>query len=109
MAGYGVGMAVKHIFAAAFGERNFSSDLIDLMVQDGRQGMLLDCFPCDYDLCILPSITDTKLAIHELTFFRVYCFKVEFCPFILQERAMAKVITFMRRAGSQSLTLVFNM
>lgn len=68
MAGYGVGMAVKHIFAAAFGERNFSSDLIDLMVQDGRQGMLLDCFPCDYDLCILPSITDTKLAIHELIF-----------------------------------------
>ncbi|CAN6231229.1 unnamed protein product [Urochloa humidicola] len=38
VAGYGVGLAVKHIFAAAFGERNFSSDLTDLMVQDGRQG-----------------------------------------------------------------------
>ncbi|CAL5058887.1 unnamed protein product [Urochloa decumbens] len=38
VAGYGVGLAVKQIYAAAFGERNFSSDLTDLMVQDGRQG-----------------------------------------------------------------------
>ncbi|XP_022679442.1 peroxisomal fatty acid beta-oxidation multifunctional protein isoform X2 [Setaria italica] len=38
VAGYGVGLAAKHIFAAAFGERNFSCDLMDLMVQDGRQG-----------------------------------------------------------------------
>ncbi|KAL6629469.1 hypothetical protein ACP70R_029234 [Stipagrostis hirtigluma subsp. patula] len=38
VAGYGVALAVKDIYAAAFGERNFSSDLVDLMVQDGRQG-----------------------------------------------------------------------
>ncbi|CAL5022655.1 unnamed protein product [Urochloa decumbens] len=38
VAGYGVGLAVKQIYAAAFGERNFSSNLTDLMVQDGRQG-----------------------------------------------------------------------
>jgi enoyl-CoA hydratase/3-hydroxyacyl-CoA dehydrogenase len=38
VAGYGVGLATRQIYAAAFGERNFSSDLMDLMVQDGRQG-----------------------------------------------------------------------
>nr|CAB3449588.1 unnamed protein product [Digitaria exilis] len=38
VAGYGVGLAAKHIFAAAFGERNFSCDLMDLMIQNGRQG-----------------------------------------------------------------------
>ncbi|WVZ76933.1 hypothetical protein U9M48_024848 [Paspalum notatum var. saurae] len=36
--GYGVGLAVKDIYATAFGERNFSSDLTDMMAQNGRQG-----------------------------------------------------------------------
>ncbi|KAL6889059.1 hypothetical protein ACP4OV_010085 [Aristida adscensionis] len=38
VAGYGVALAVKSIYAAAFGERTFSSDLVDLMIQNGRQG-----------------------------------------------------------------------
>ncbi|TVU32598.1 hypothetical protein EJB05_24335, partial [Eragrostis curvula] len=38
VAGYGVALAVKEIYSAAFGERNLDSDLVDLMVQDGRQG-----------------------------------------------------------------------
>lgn len=38
MAGYGVALAVKDIYKTAFGERNLDSDLVDLMVQDGRQG-----------------------------------------------------------------------
>jgi enoyl-CoA hydratase/3-hydroxyacyl-CoA dehydrogenase len=38
VAGYGVAVAVKDIYAAAFGERNFDSVLVDLMVQNGRQG-----------------------------------------------------------------------
>lgn len=42
MAGYGVALAVKDIYADAFGERNLDSDLVDLMVKDGRQGKLLN-------------------------------------------------------------------
>ncbi|WVZ76935.1 hypothetical protein U9M48_024849 [Paspalum notatum var. saurae] len=38
VAGYGVALAVKDIYATAFGERNLDSDLVDLMVKDGRQG-----------------------------------------------------------------------
>jgi enoyl-CoA hydratase/3-hydroxyacyl-CoA dehydrogenase len=38
VAGYGVALAVKGIYAEAFGERNLDSDLVDLMVKDGRQG-----------------------------------------------------------------------
>jgi hypothetical protein len=41
VSGYGVGLTVKDIYAAAFGERNFSSELMDLMVQNGRHGILL--------------------------------------------------------------------
>jgi len=42
VAGYGVALAVKDIYAKAFGERNLDSDLVDLMVKDGRQGILLN-------------------------------------------------------------------
>jgi len=42
VAGYGVALAVKGIYAKAFGERNLDSDLVDLMVKDGRQGILLN-------------------------------------------------------------------
>ena len=42
LAGYGVALAVKDIYAAAFGTRNFDSGLVDLMAEDGRQGMLLN-------------------------------------------------------------------
>lgn len=42
MAGYGVALAVKDIYADAFGERNLDSNLVDLMVKDGRQGILLN-------------------------------------------------------------------
>ena len=42
VAGYGVALAVKDIYAAAFGERYLNSDLVDLMVKDGRQGILLN-------------------------------------------------------------------
>ncbi|KAK3156583.1 hypothetical protein QOZ80_2AG0109140 [Eleusine coracana subsp. coracana] len=38
VAGYGVALAVKDIYRTAFGERNLDSDLVDLMVQNGRQG-----------------------------------------------------------------------
>jgi enoyl-CoA hydratase/3-hydroxyacyl-CoA dehydrogenase len=38
VAGYGVALAVKDIYSAAFGERNLDSDLVDLIVQNGRQG-----------------------------------------------------------------------
>ncbi|BAS78080.1 Os02g0274100, partial [Oryza sativa Japonica Group] len=38
LAGYGVALAVKDIYAAAFGTRNLDSNLVDLMVQNGRQG-----------------------------------------------------------------------
>ncbi|KAJ4765626.1 Fatty acid oxidation complex subunit alpha [Rhynchospora pubera] len=38
VAGYGVAMAVKSIYAEAFKGRIFQSDLVELMVQDGRQG-----------------------------------------------------------------------
>jgi enoyl-CoA hydratase/3-hydroxyacyl-CoA dehydrogenase len=41
VAGYGVAVAVREIYAAAFGERNFDSVLINLMVQNGRQGIVL--------------------------------------------------------------------
>lgn len=41
MAGYGVGLAVKDIYATSFGERNFSSELMDMMVQNGQHGILL--------------------------------------------------------------------
>lgn len=41
VAGYGVAVAVKDIYRDAFGERNFDSNLVDLMVKDGRQGILL--------------------------------------------------------------------
>ncbi|RLN07552.1 peroxisomal fatty acid beta-oxidation multifunctional protein [Panicum miliaceum] len=40
VAGYGVALAVKDIYAKAFGERNLDSDLVDLMVKDGRQGKM---------------------------------------------------------------------
>jgi hypothetical protein len=42
VAGYGVALAVKEIYAAAFGTRNFESGLVDLMAENGRQGMLLN-------------------------------------------------------------------
>ena len=42
VAGYGVALAVKDIYAKAFGERNLDYDLVDLMVKDGRQGILLN-------------------------------------------------------------------
>ena len=42
LAGYGVALAVKDIYAAAFGTRNFNSVLVDLMAETGRQGMLLN-------------------------------------------------------------------
>lgn len=42
VAGYGVAVAVKDIYADAFGERNLNSDLVDLMIKDGRQGILLN-------------------------------------------------------------------
>ncbi|XP_006647155.1 peroxisomal fatty acid beta-oxidation multifunctional protein [Oryza brachyantha] len=38
LAGYGVALAVRHIYSAAFGTRNFDSNLVDLMVKNGRQG-----------------------------------------------------------------------
>ncbi|KAL5207733.1 hypothetical protein ABZP36_032168 [Zizania latifolia] len=38
VAGYGVPLAIKDIYATAFGTRNFNSDLLDLMVENGRQG-----------------------------------------------------------------------
>ncbi|KAF3319798.1 peroxisomal fatty acid beta-oxidation multifunctional protein [Carex littledalei] len=38
VAGYGVAMAVKGIYAEAFKGRTFESDLVELMVKDGRQG-----------------------------------------------------------------------
>ncbi|VAH56918.1 unnamed protein product [Triticum turgidum subsp. durum] len=38
LAGYGVALAVKDIYAAAFGTRNFNSVLVDLMAETGRQG-----------------------------------------------------------------------
>ncbi|KQJ94379.1 peroxisomal fatty acid beta-oxidation multifunctional protein [Brachypodium distachyon] len=40
VAGYGVALAVKDIYAAAFGTRNFDSDLVVLMAEDGRQGKI---------------------------------------------------------------------
>nr|CAB3449587.1 unnamed protein product [Digitaria exilis] len=40
VAGYGVAMAVKDIYADAFGERNLDSNLVDLMIKDGRQGKI---------------------------------------------------------------------
>jgi len=33
-------LAVKDIYAAAFGTRNFQSGLVDLMTGDGRQGKI---------------------------------------------------------------------
>jgi uncharacterized protein YqjF (DUF2071 family) len=42
VAGYGVALAVKGIYADAFGERNLDSNLVDLMVKDGRQGILFN-------------------------------------------------------------------
>lgn len=44
MAGYGVALAVKDIYADAFGERNLGSNLVGLMVKDGRQGILRNLF-----------------------------------------------------------------
>jgi enoyl-CoA hydratase/3-hydroxyacyl-CoA dehydrogenase len=41
VAGYGVALAVKDIYSAAFGERNLDSDLVDLIVRNGRQGTVL--------------------------------------------------------------------
>ncbi|KAJ3694535.1 hypothetical protein LUZ60_010015 [Juncus effusus] len=38
VAGYGVALAVKDIFASAFKGRTFESQLVELMVQNGRQG-----------------------------------------------------------------------
>jgi enoyl-CoA hydratase/3-hydroxyacyl-CoA dehydrogenase len=38
VAGYGVALAVKGIYAEAFKGRTFESDLVELMVKDGRQG-----------------------------------------------------------------------
>ncbi|KAK1616416.1 hypothetical protein QYE76_021933 [Lolium multiflorum] len=40
VAGYGVALAVKEIYAAAFGTRNFESGLVDLMAENGRQGKI---------------------------------------------------------------------
>ncbi|XBH61669.1 hypothetical protein VPH35_116065 [Triticum aestivum] len=40
VAGYGVALAVKDIYAAAFGTRNFRSGLVELMAKDGRQGKI---------------------------------------------------------------------
>ncbi|KAG8058697.1 hypothetical protein GUJ93_ZPchr0002g23988 [Zizania palustris] len=44
LAGYGVALAVKDIYATAFGTRNLDSDLVDLMVENGRQGTLPNLF-----------------------------------------------------------------
>ncbi|XP_042399366.1 peroxisomal fatty acid beta-oxidation multifunctional protein-like [Zingiber officinale] len=38
VAGYGVALAVKHIFASAFKGRTFESELYELMVKNGRHG-----------------------------------------------------------------------
>lgn len=38
VAGYGVALAVKGIFASAFKGRTFESDLVELMVENGRHG-----------------------------------------------------------------------
>ncbi|KAH7682469.1 enoyl-CoA hydratase/3-hydroxyacyl-CoA dehydrogenase protein [Dioscorea alata] len=38
LAGYGVARAVKGVFASAFNGRTFESDLVELMVEDGREG-----------------------------------------------------------------------
>ncbi|KAJ6795665.1 peroxisomal fatty acid beta-oxidation multifunctional protein [Iris pallida] len=38
VAGYGVALAVRKIFASAFEGRTFESDLVDLMVESGRNG-----------------------------------------------------------------------
>ncbi|KAJ0989249.1 hypothetical protein J5N97_007605 [Dioscorea zingiberensis] len=38
LAGYGVARAVKGVFASAFAGRTFESDLVDLMVENGRNG-----------------------------------------------------------------------
>ncbi|VAI43957.1 unnamed protein product [Triticum turgidum subsp. durum] len=40
VAGYGVALAVKDIYAAAFGTRNFHSGLVELMAKNGRQGKI---------------------------------------------------------------------
>ena len=42
VAGYGVALAVKDIYAAAFGTRNFHSGLVELMAKNGGQGMILN-------------------------------------------------------------------
>lgn len=39
MAGYGVALAVKDIYDSAFKGRLFKSGLVELMVENGRQGV----------------------------------------------------------------------
>ncbi|KAM0944410.1 putative 3-hydroxyacyl-CoA dehydrogenase, Isomerase, Enoyl-CoA hydratase [Dioscorea sansibarensis] len=38
LAGYGVARAVKGVFSSAFNDRTFESDIVELMVEDGREG-----------------------------------------------------------------------
>lgn len=39
LAGHGIGMAVKEIYAKAYGDRMFRSPLTELLVKSGRNGM----------------------------------------------------------------------
>lgn len=39
MAGHGIGIAVKDIYAKAYGDRMFSSPLTELLLKSGRNGM----------------------------------------------------------------------
>ena len=38
VAGYGVAVAVKEIFASAFAGRTFESSLVDFLIKNGRNG-----------------------------------------------------------------------
>lgn len=107
VAGYGVALAVKDIYADAFGERNLDSNLVDLMVKDGRQGILLNLLLLISQFgLILYDGTNQSRWMHILYIFPE---KWNFQITVLQERRMVKVTTFMRRAGSQSQTLVLSM
>lgn len=44
LAGYGVARAVKGVFASAFNGRTFESDLVELMVEAGREGASANLF-----------------------------------------------------------------
>jgi len=82
VAGYGVALAVKGIYADAFGERNLNSNLVDLMVKDGRQGML------DLLLLILNLIfyMMAQTSLDECTFCIFFLRSEKFQITVLQER-----------------------